>query len=415
MTDQEYGALRASAALWAGTSVLITDGRGRVLIQRVDYRPTCLLPGGAVDANESPAQGAARELHEELGDTMTVGRGLAVDRVSADSLNAPADVRFPGEILHVYDGGTWNDEQIAAIRLPDREITSGEFVEPSRLPDLMSPRRRPPGPVRPACPQQLRRTRSAGERPPDLPRRPGPGRRPSHRPRPAPPPLPHQHRSRAALRGTGMGLAPWPRRPSPGAPGVGHRRGLPARRRLRTPGPGQPSRHIAPGGDRGSCGRVRRTAVPRSPLRSRRAVRTPPLRSTPHPSRPAFRRSGHRTHPHPGPGHTRAGPGTLRLGTPSHRPALRRPPRPGPARYPPRRTATPHRTAARHRPHPPAARPGPYRNEDSHERHNTRPQHPTRTCSRPARRKRCIGCFSAGANRALPVRPDLLPGHRHPG
>ncbi|MFI6112847.1 NUDIX hydrolase [Kitasatospora sp. NPDC051164] len=139
MTDEEYGALRASAALWAGTSVLITDERGRVLIQRVDYRTTCLLPGGAVDANESPAQGAARELREELGVTMAVDRGLAVDWVSADSLNAPADMRFPGEILHVYDGGTWNDAQIAAIQVPDREITSVEFVEPARLPDLMSP------------------------------------------------------------------------------------------------------------------------------------------------------------------------------------------------------------------------------------------------------------------------------------
>ncbi|MFI2780158.1 NUDIX hydrolase [Streptomyces sp. ALB3] len=139
MTDEEYGVLRASAALWAGTSVLITDQRGRVLIQRVDYRTTCLLPGGAVDANESPAQGAARELREELGVTTTVDRGLAVDWVSADCLNAPASMRFPGEILHVYDGDTWDNEQIAAIRLPDREIKSVEFVEPARLPDLMSP------------------------------------------------------------------------------------------------------------------------------------------------------------------------------------------------------------------------------------------------------------------------------------
>jgi 8-oxo-dGTP pyrophosphatase MutT (NUDIX family) len=139
MTDEEYGALRAAAALWVGTSVLITDPRGRVLVQRVDYRPTCLLPGGAVDANESPAQGAAREVREELGVTTTVDRGLAVDWVSADSLNAPASMRFPGEILHVYDGGSWDNEQIATIRLPGREITSVECVEPARLPDLMSP------------------------------------------------------------------------------------------------------------------------------------------------------------------------------------------------------------------------------------------------------------------------------------
>lgn len=59
MTEDAYGALRASAALWAGTSVLITNQRGQVLIQRVTYRPTRLLTGGAVDKGEAPAQGAA--------------------------------------------------------------------------------------------------------------------------------------------------------------------------------------------------------------------------------------------------------------------------------------------------------------------------------------------------------------------
>lgn len=139
MTDEAYGALRASAALWAGTSVLITDRRGRVLIQHVDYLSTCLLPGGAVDPGEAPSRAAARELEEELGVTVTVDRGLAVDWVSRDSSSAPAAMRFPGEILYVYDGGIWDDEQTAAIRLPEREIESIEFVEPARLPDLMAP------------------------------------------------------------------------------------------------------------------------------------------------------------------------------------------------------------------------------------------------------------------------------------
>ncbi|MGW0672590.1 hypothetical protein [Streptomyces sp. NPDC002746] len=46
LTDEEYGALRASAALWIGTSVLITNQLGQILVQYVDYRDTCLLPGG---------------------------------------------------------------------------------------------------------------------------------------------------------------------------------------------------------------------------------------------------------------------------------------------------------------------------------------------------------------------------------
>lgn len=140
MTDEEYGAQRASAAVWAGTSVLVTDRRGRVLIQHVDYLDTCLLPGGAVDKGEAPARGAARELYEELGVTAVVDRGLAVDWVSAGGMNAPAVMRFPGELLHVFDGGTWDDERIAAIRLPESEITAVEFVEPARLPDFLAPR-----------------------------------------------------------------------------------------------------------------------------------------------------------------------------------------------------------------------------------------------------------------------------------
>ncbi|MGW4701618.1 NUDIX hydrolase [Streptomyces sp. NPDC004285] len=140
MSDEEYGVLRAGAALWVGASVLITDVRGRVLVQHVDYRDTCLLPGGAVDKGESPSHAASREMKEELGVALTVERGLAVDWVSADSFDAPPVMRFNGEILHVYDGGTWDAERISAIRLPAYEVESVEFAEPSRLHDLMSPR-----------------------------------------------------------------------------------------------------------------------------------------------------------------------------------------------------------------------------------------------------------------------------------
>ncbi len=139
MTEEAYGALRASAAVWAGTSVLITNQRGQVLIQRVTYRPTRLLPGGAVDKGESPAQGAARELKEELGVTATVTRGLAVDWVSPAGRAVSPAMTFPGELLHVFDGGVWDEDQIAAIRPAPGEIEAVEFVEPADLPALMSP------------------------------------------------------------------------------------------------------------------------------------------------------------------------------------------------------------------------------------------------------------------------------------
>ncbi|MFE3792925.1 NUDIX domain-containing protein [Streptomyces goshikiensis] len=135
MSPAEYGASRA--ALWTGALVLVTDTDGRVLLQTVDYRPDRLMPGGAVDAGESPAAAAAREMREELGVDGHYPHGLAVDWIPADTPGFPPETRFPGEILHVYDGGTWTPDRIGAVRLPAQEITGIEFAEPADLPALM--------------------------------------------------------------------------------------------------------------------------------------------------------------------------------------------------------------------------------------------------------------------------------------
>ncbi|MFF4531617.1 NUDIX domain-containing protein [Streptomyces sp. NPDC001407] len=135
MTEAQYAASRS--VLWSGVSALITDGRGRVLLEDVDYRPARLLPGGAIDAGEAPSQAVAREVHEELGLTRTFSRALAVDWVPPNAPGYPQG--FPGEIIYVFDGGTLTENDIARIRLPEREVTGIRCVEPALLPHHMGP------------------------------------------------------------------------------------------------------------------------------------------------------------------------------------------------------------------------------------------------------------------------------------
>jgi 8-oxo-dGTP pyrophosphatase MutT (NUDIX family) len=73
-----------------GASAYITDERGRVLLVDPNYRDYWSFPGGIIDTGEHPAQACAREVAEEVGLEVEVGRLLTVDWV--DGL---PDVPYP--------------------------------------------------------------------------------------------------------------------------------------------------------------------------------------------------------------------------------------------------------------------------------------------------------------------------------
>jgi 8-oxo-dGTP pyrophosphatase MutT (NUDIX family) len=75
-------------AVWAalprkrvGAGVVLVDAGGRVLLVEPTYKPGWEVPGGMVEANESPRAAVARECLEELGVEVAVGRLLVVDWV----------------------------------------------------------------------------------------------------------------------------------------------------------------------------------------------------------------------------------------------------------------------------------------------------------------------------------------------
>ncbi len=62
-----------------GAGALIRNVAGRVLAVEPTYKKTWELPGGSVEADESPRAACIREIEEELGLRMDVGRLLCLE------------------------------------------------------------------------------------------------------------------------------------------------------------------------------------------------------------------------------------------------------------------------------------------------------------------------------------------------
>jgi ADP-ribose pyrophosphatase YjhB (NUDIX family) len=98
-----------------GAGALLSDEQGRVLLVEPTYQDYWQVPGGAVEADESPHAAVVRELREELGLPVRVGRLLVTDWVP------PRPTRTEGLML-VFDGGILTPERAARIRLPAGEL-----------------------------------------------------------------------------------------------------------------------------------------------------------------------------------------------------------------------------------------------------------------------------------------------------
>lgn len=99
---------------------LITNAENEVLIVKPCYREGWLLPGGVVDANESPAQALSREIAEELDITISIGELLCVDYTSAD-------LKFDEGINLIFSCGSLSDQLRRSITLCEKELVEMQF------------------------------------------------------------------------------------------------------------------------------------------------------------------------------------------------------------------------------------------------------------------------------------------------
>ncbi|MFF5449473.1 NUDIX domain-containing protein [Streptomyces sp. NPDC012888] len=139
-TPEEVRAYYAAqpAPLVAATGIVL-DGAGRVLLLTPSYKEGLELPGGTVEDDETPEQGLARELREELGLDLPVGRLLAVDSRGPAGLGRAL-------VVHVYLVGPLSREQAAGISFADGEVTATQWRLPEEagglLPARIAPRLR---------------------------------------------------------------------------------------------------------------------------------------------------------------------------------------------------------------------------------------------------------------------------------
>jgi 8-oxo-dGTP pyrophosphatase MutT (NUDIX family) len=116
-----------------GAGCIFLDQLGRVLLVKPAYKDPWEIPGGAVEAEESPLAACVREIREELGIDWKPGRLLCLDyRPPVDGVRGDA-------LRIIFFGGVLFDEDSSRFALNPDELLEWRFVEPAELDSYVTP------------------------------------------------------------------------------------------------------------------------------------------------------------------------------------------------------------------------------------------------------------------------------------
>ncbi|MCX5403348.1 NUDIX hydrolase [Streptomyces sp. NBC_00335] len=130
-TDSARAYYAAQPSPLVAATGIVLDQRGRVLVLTTSYKAELELPGGCVEDTETPEEGLARELKEELDLSVPVGRLLAVD-------SRPPGPLGRSLVVHVHLVGPLTTEEASAISFPDGEITEARWLSPEEAYEALS-------------------------------------------------------------------------------------------------------------------------------------------------------------------------------------------------------------------------------------------------------------------------------------
>lgn len=112
--------------------VVMTDSRGRILLCKTTFKKDWELPGGFAEPGESPMQAASREVAEEIGLDLRVGRLLAMDWL-------PPYLGWSDAIELLYDGGEHPVDLPERLEYDTREIVHAAWFDVHAIADVVSP------------------------------------------------------------------------------------------------------------------------------------------------------------------------------------------------------------------------------------------------------------------------------------
>ena len=106
--------------------------QGRILLCETQFKPDWELPGGIVEAGEPPRVGAVREVREELGIDLALGRLMITDWM-------PPYLGWEDAVELIYDGGTIEEADLSALTLQPAEIRRVALVTLDEAAALVTP------------------------------------------------------------------------------------------------------------------------------------------------------------------------------------------------------------------------------------------------------------------------------------